>query len=75
MAYPDWFVLKKLNANINPLRFGELCEGIKLELIKRTAGGRLSNSSPLPAYPESDKSFKDNDGDEESSLMNNNKEV
>lgn len=75
MGYSDWFVLKKLNANINSIRFGELCEGIKIELKSKSPGGRLS-SSPLPAYTDSDKSYKDTDeyGEEVAVAFLNNKD-
>ncbi|CAL8137980.1 unnamed protein product [Orchesella dallaii] len=71
MSYPDWFVLRKLNDNINTIRFGELVQGIKAELMKKSPEGRLS-SSPLPAYAESDKSYKDTDedGDVMTNLVN-----
>lgn len=75
-SYADWFVLKKLNTNINTIRFGELLEGIKAELVKRSPSGRLSPSSPLPAYTDSDKSFNkdydDENGDLHTEFINKN---
>lgn len=79
MSYADWFVLKKLNDNINTIRFGELCEGIKAELRKSSVEGRLSPSSPLPAYTtdsDNDKSFfDDNIGNGEMNGFMKNKDI
>jgi len=52
VEYADWFILNLISNNVNTIRFGELCESIKLALIKRVDMSEISRlSSPSPSPP------------------------